>query len=103
MVEPDEFAKVRKLFFTQLAQCLGSHHFQVAERALYFFNNEYFVSLIGEAPGETIPLIFPCLYKASKSHWNRAINTLIFNALRVLSEIDAAVFDQCSAKYEVSA
>jgi len=100
VVEPEEFAKVRQLFFKQLAHCVASHHFQVAERALYFFNNEYLVSLIGEAPGQTIPLVFPALYKTSKSHWNRAINTLVFNALRILSEIDATVFDACSAKYE---
>ena len=100
VVEPDEFAKVRDIFFRQLAQCVSSHHFQVSERALYFFNNEYLVSLIGEAPAETIPYVFPALYKTSKSHWNRAINTLVFNALKILSEVDANVFEQCSARYE---
>lgn len=103
VMEPDEFAKVRTMFFTQLAHCVSSHHFQVAERALYFFNNEYLVSLIGEAPAESIPIVFPALYKTSKSHWNRAINTLVFTALSILSEIDANIFDQCNAKYEVRA
>lgn len=45
--------------------------FQVAERALYFWNNEYIMSLMSENVDEILPIMFPVLYKNSKTHWNK--------------------------------
>ena len=44
---------------------------QVAERALYYWNNEYIMSLMTENAGVILPIMFPVLYKNSKSHWNK--------------------------------
>jgi hypothetical protein len=46
------------------------HLLQVAERALYFWNNEYIVSLISDNASTVVPIMFPALYK-SKEHWNK--------------------------------
>uniref|UniRef100_A0A673MTP8 Protein phosphatase 2, regulatory subunit B', gamma b n=1 Tax=Sinocyclocheilus rhinocerous TaxID=307959 RepID=A0A673MTP8_9TELE len=46
VIEPSEFVKVMEPLFRQLAKCVSSPHFQVAERALYYWNNEYIMSLI---------------------------------------------------------
>ena len=74
----------------------------MAERALYFLNNEYLMSLITENNTVIVPILFPSLYRSSKTHWNRSIHSLIFNALKVLSEINTPLFDECSAKFKVS-
>ena len=37
--------------------------FQVAERALYFWNNEYIMSLIEENNQVIMPIMFPALYR----------------------------------------
>jgi serine/threonine-protein phosphatase 2A regulatory subunit B' len=71
IVEPNEFAKVQVPIFQQLARSVSSPHFQVAERALYFWNNEYINNLISENVTTILPIMFPALYKNSKSHWNR--------------------------------
>ena len=44
---------------------------QVAERALYYWNNEYIMSLICDNAAVILPIMFPALYKNSKSHWNK--------------------------------
>ncbi|KAJ8941364.1 hypothetical protein NQ314_010427, partial [Rhamnusium bicolor] len=44
VIEPAEFQKVMGPLFRQLAKCVSSPHFQVAERALYYWNNEYVMS-----------------------------------------------------------
>ena len=44
--------------------------FQVAERALYFWNNEYILSLIEENIHKILPTMFGSLYRISKEHWN---------------------------------
>ena len=46
---------------------------QVAERALYYWNNEYIVSLISDNATVILPIMFGALYKNSKSHWNNTI------------------------------
>ena len=38
-------------------------YFQVAERALYFWNNEYIMSLIEENNQVIMPIMFPALYR----------------------------------------
>lgn len=45
---------------------------QVAERALYYWNNEYIVNMMGEHIQVILPIVFPALYQNSKSHWNRS-------------------------------
>ncbi|PWA25487.1 hypothetical protein CCH79_00019859 [Gambusia affinis] len=101
VIEPAEFVKVQEPLFRQLAKCVSSPHFQVpepepgrprrqvlvltevllrfqvAERALYYWNNEYIMSLISDNAAKILPIMFPALYKNSKSHWNKSCT---FNA-----------------------
>lgn len=100
VIEPEEFVKIMRPLFTKLSACVSSPHFQVAERALYFWNNEYLMSLVNENAAAVIPVMFPSLYKNSKSHWNRSIHSLIYNALKTLSEMNQPLFDDCSSKYK---
>lgn len=71
IVEVQEFQKITCPLFTKLSQCVASPHFQVSERALYYWNNEYVVSMMAENIKVIMPLIFPTLYKTSKTHWNK--------------------------------
>uniref|UniRef100_A0A672NJ75 Serine/threonine protein phosphatase 2A regulatory subunit n=1 Tax=Sinocyclocheilus grahami TaxID=75366 RepID=A0A672NJ75_SINGR len=75
VIEPSEFVKVMEPLFRQLAKCVSSPHFQVAERALYYWNNEYIMSLISDNAAKILPIMFPALYKNSKSHWNKYSHT----------------------------
>lgn len=91
VMDPAEFAKVREPLFNQLAKSVASPHFQVscmldfmhkalliaavqvAERALYFWNNEYFCNLVGDHVDAILPIMFAPLYENSKGHWNRFV------------------------------
>ncbi|KAI5480174.1 protein phosphatase 2 (formerly 2A), regulatory subunit B' [Pseudohyphozyma bogoriensis] len=70
VIEPAEFQKIMNPLFGQLARCVSSQHFQVAERALYYWNNEYIVNLIGENIQTVLPLVFSALHLKSNRHWN---------------------------------
>lgn len=56
-----------------LPPALCSSYFpgRFAERALYFWNNEYILSLIEENIDKILPIMFASLYKISKEHWNQ--------------------------------
>ena len=73
VVEPTEFVKIVEPLFIQIARCVASPHFQVAERVSYFWNIDYIVNLMGDNVSVVLPIMFPPLCRNSKSHWNRFV------------------------------
>ena len=71
IVDTSEFKKVQVPIFRQLAKCVSSPNFQVAERALYYWNNDYINNLMLDNIKTILPIIFSALYKNSKTHWNK--------------------------------
>lgn len=74
---------------------------QVAERALYFWNNEYIMSLIEENNQVIMKIMFPALYKISKEHWNQTIIALVYNVLKTFMEMNSKLFDELTANYKL--
>ncbi|CAL7939154.1 unnamed protein product [Xylocopa violacea] len=99
VIEPAEFQKVMDPLFRQLAKCVSSPHFQVAERALYYWNNEYIMSLISDNYSVILPIMYPAFYRNSRNHWNKTIHGLIYNALKLFMEMNQKVFDECTQQY----
>jgi len=99
MVQAPEFALILKPLFTRIALCVGSPHFQVAERALFLWNNEYIVSLIANSRDKVLPLVFEALYTNSRAHWNSTVHGLTCNVVKLFMEMDSTLFDQCSNEY----
>ncbi|KAL5198916.1 hypothetical protein ABZP36_002428, partial [Zizania latifolia] len=61
--QPAEFQKSMVPLFRQIACCLNSSHFQVAERALFLWNNGHIENLIKQNIKVILPIIFPALEK----------------------------------------
>ncbi|KAI5058368.1 hypothetical protein GOP47_0026538 [Adiantum capillus-veneris] len=78
----------------QLGRCLNSPHFQVAERALFFWNNDHFVTLVIPNRSVILPLIFPALEKNTNGHWNQAIHGMTMNARKLFLETDQELFQE---------
>lgn len=74
---------------------------QVAERALYFWNNEYILSLIEDNCHTVLPAVFGTLYQVSKEHWNQTIVSLIYNVLKTFMEMNGKLFDELTASYKL--
>ncbi|XP_059542676.1 serine/threonine-protein phosphatase 2A 56 kDa regulatory subunit gamma isoform isoform X6 [Myotis daubentonii] len=72
----------------------------VAERALYYWNNEYIMSLISDNAAKILPIMFPSLYRNSKTHWNKTIHGLIYNALKLFMEMNQKLFDDCTQQFK---
>jgi serine/threonine-protein phosphatase 2A regulatory subunit B' len=100
VMEPTEFQRIQIPLFSQLAKCISSQHFQVAERALYYWNNEYFCTLMSENITEILPVIFPALYENSRGHWNRTIHSMVYNTMKMIMEANPQLFDQCTMVYQ---
>ncbi|XP_053568727.1 serine/threonine-protein phosphatase 2A 56 kDa regulatory subunit alpha isoform [Bombina bombina] len=100
VIEPTQFKKIQEPLFKQISKCVSSSHFQVAERALYFWNNEYILSLIEENIDKVLPIMFGSLYKISKEHWNPTIVALVYNVLKTLMEMNGKLFDELTGSYK---
>ncbi|KAG4396446.1 hypothetical protein GLYMA_19G185700v4 [Glycine max] len=101
-----EFQRCMVPLFRQVARCLNSSHFQahlamqVAERALFLWNNEHIVSLIAQNRTVVLPIIFEALEKNIKSHWNQAVHGLTVNVRKMFVEMDAELFEECQRQFE---
>lgn len=63
VMESNEFVRIEIPLFAQLAKCISSPHFQVSEKVLCYWNNEYFVSLATENAETILPIVFASLYE----------------------------------------
>jgi serine/threonine-protein phosphatase 2A regulatory subunit B' len=99
MTQPPEFHRMQGPLFRRIALCITCPHFQVAERTLFLWNNDYIVKLIDQNRKVLFPMITGALYTNSKHHWNSAVHGLTFNVLKLLMEADSQLFDECSAKH----
>ncbi|XP_010543448.1 PREDICTED: serine/threonine protein phosphatase 2A 57 kDa regulatory subunit B' beta isoform [Tarenaya hassleriana] len=98
--QPVEFQRCMVPLFQQIARCLNSFHFQVAERALFLWNNEHVVNLIDQNRRVILPIIFEAMEKNVGSHWNQAVHGLTVNVRKMFMEMDAELFEQCQVEYE---
>lgn len=73
--------------------------FQVAERALFLWNNEHIVSLIAQNRTVILPIIFDALEKNIQSHWNQAVHGLTLNVRKMFMEMDAEFFEECQNEF----
>lgn len=102
VMEPHEFVKIQIPLFVQLAKCISSSHFQVAERALHFWSHEYFCSLVAENSETILPIIFSALHENSTAHWNQAIHSMIYNATKLFIDTNPVLYDHCAILYRQS-
>ncbi|XP_077229275.1 serine/threonine protein phosphatase 2A 57 kDa regulatory subunit B' theta isoform-like [Tasmannia lanceolata] len=98
--QPAEFQRCMVPLFHQIARCLNSSHFQVAERALFLWNNDHIESLIKQNRKVILPIIFPALEKNMRNHWNQAVQSLTLNVRKIFSDTDPELFDECLLKFQ---
>ncbi|KAH3666390.1 hypothetical protein WICMUC_005658 [Wickerhamomyces mucosus] len=111
VIEPLEFTKIEIPLFVQLSKCISSPHFQVSEKILCYFNNEYFLNLVTENADVILPIIFSSLYEISSlyqedsqfsGNWNRTIHSLAYNALKIFMDSNPILYDHCTLLYQQS-
>lgn len=78
--------------FLRLSKCIQNQHFQVAERALFFWNNDLIGSLTSDHKQIIFPIIVPALHDIKEIHWNTTVHSLSLNVTRMLIEIDTDLY-----------
>ncbi|EFN59924.1 hypothetical protein CHLNCDRAFT_55925 [Chlorella variabilis] len=100
LTQAEEFARVQEPLFRQVSRCLTSSHFQVAERSLFLWNNEYIVQLVAQHRETVLPLVIGALEHNAKHHWNPAVHSLTLNVRKMFQEIDGQLYERCRQQCE---
>ncbi|OMO84775.1 Protein phosphatase 2A, regulatory B subunit, B56 [Corchorus olitorius] len=95
-----EFQRCMVPHFRQIGRCLNSSHFQVAERALFLWNNDHIRNLITQNRKVILPIIFPALERNTRGHWNQAVQSLTLNVKKIFSDADQPLFEECLARFQ---
>ncbi|CAM8949529.1 unnamed protein product [Rhodiola kirilowii] len=95
-----EFSKVMLPLFWRVGCCINSLHFQVAERALFLWNNDNIVNLITLNRQEIFPIVVPALERNIQTHWNQAVLNLTINVSKMLTEMDEPLYKSCVADFK---
>ncbi|KAJ2814516.1 serine/threonine-protein phosphatase 2A 56 kDa regulatory subunit delta isoform, partial [Coemansia furcata] len=98
-IEPAQFTKVCQPLFEQLIRCVVSPHFQVAERTLTMWRNNYFANLITDNIHLVLPIALSGIYRHSRTHWNRNIHNQVYQVLRFFVAVNEELFEQCLADF----
>ncbi|KAJ1820965.1 serine/threonine-protein phosphatase 2A 56 kDa regulatory subunit delta isoform, partial [Coemansia sp. RSA 2598] len=99
VIEPAQFTNICQPLFQQLVKCIVSPHFQIAERTLGMWRNNYFVNLITDNIGLILPIALSGIYRHSRSHWNRNIHNQVYQILRFFVNINEELFEQCLSDF----
>lgn len=100
LTRPQDLEAVIPALFRRIGRCIESPHFQVAERALFYWNNEFVVNLIVHYRELVMPAVIGPLQRNLASHWNANVLSLSCNVQRLLCEMDGPLFDKSCKVYE---
>ncbi|KAI8024901.1 hypothetical protein LOK49_LG02G03962 [Camellia lanceoleosa] len=69
--------------------------FEVAERALYVWNNEQFVKMASQVTEEVFPVIVEGMERNLKWYWSKSVKQLTENVKVMLEEMERSLYNQC--------
>ncbi|XWS24851.1 hypothetical protein CRYUN_Cryun27aG0020400 [Craigia yunnanensis] len=94
-IDPDQYRTLALPLCTQITRCLNSFNSQVAERALYVWNNEQFVKMASAATEDVFPVVVEGMEKNLKLHWSKSVKQLTENVKAMLEEMDPTLYYRC--------
>lgn len=102
VMELEQFGEIVSPLFTQLDKCIASPQFNVAERALHYWNNFNIVAKMMKYIPIILPIVYETIYLHSRTHWYRSIHVMSFHALKVMMESDPKFFHTFTRDYEAA-
>jgi serine/threonine-protein phosphatase 2A regulatory subunit B' len=92
-----EVEKVEPLIpklFKRIVKCIGGIHLQVADRAMCFFENDYFLNILKTYKEKTFPMLVPVIVDLAENHWHKILQESLIALKTILKEIDPYAFEE---------
>jgi len=94
IVDEDKISDLIVPLFRRIVRCIGGTHLQVADRAMCFFENDYFLSKLKAYKEITFPMLVPVIVELSENHWHKILQESLVALKTILSEIDHLAFEE---------
>ena len=69
--EVDKIEHIILRLFRRIVRCIGGTHLQVADRAMCFFENDYFLTILKTYKDQTFPMLVPVIVDLAENHWHK--------------------------------
>ena len=80
--------------FKRIIKSIGGDHLQVADRAMCFFENDYFLNILKTYKDKTFPILVPVIVDLAENHWHKILQESLIALRTILKEIDPVAFDE---------
>ncbi|KAK1937302.1 putative protein phosphatase B regulatory subunit [Babesia divergens] len=97
LTELTELNEIVRLIAKRLSQCVSSVHFQVAERALYVWNNSRVARQLNINKEIVYPYVVPAIKANLAGHWNETVRVLTSNVAKMMAEHDYDLYNNCES------
>lgn len=91
--EVDKIEHLVARLFKRIVKCIGGIHLQVADRAMCFFENDYFLNILRTYREKTFPMLVPTISELADNHWHKILQESLIALKTILKEIDPITFD----------
>jgi serine/threonine-protein phosphatase 2A regulatory subunit B' len=92
--EVDKVEHLINKLFKRIVKCIGGIHLQVADRAMCFFENDYFLNILKTYKDKTFPMLVPIIVDLADNHWHKILQESLIALKTILKEIDPLAFDE---------
>ena len=92
--EVDKIDALVSKLFKRIVKCIGGIHLQVADRAMCFFENDYFLNVLKNYKEKTFPMLVPVIVDLAENHWHKILQESLIALKTILKEIDPLAFDE---------
>ncbi len=92
--EVDKIDQLVIKLFKRIVKCIGGIHLQVADRAMCFFENDYFLNVLKNYKEKTFPMLVPVIVDLAENHWHKILQESLIALKTILKEIDPLAFDE---------
>jgi len=100
MTEQPQFEKLIVPVFKRIAACICSPHFQVAERALFLWNNDVIAQFMSDHRPIILPILYPALHTNLERHWNSTVTQLTTHILQQFMDMDEKLFKETERRHK---
>lgn len=94
MCEVDKIEHLVPKLFKRIVRCIGGIHLQVADRAMCFFENDYFLNILKSYKDKTFPMLVPVIVDLADNHWHKILQESLIALKTILKEIDQFAFEE---------
>jgi serine/threonine-protein phosphatase 2A regulatory subunit B' len=84
---------IEKLF-KRLIKSIASPHLQVSDRAMCFFENDFFLSILKHYKSKTFPILVPVIVHLAENHWHDMLQDSLSALRNILRDIDPQAFEK---------